>query len=135
MHHHRARPRWPPMSYGTTGRLTASVPPVEHPTLDDRLGRREGVGENDARHWIGRLARSLALEEEDAMGLPCFGPRICDEPFPKGFLLPRNTPKYNGSVKPKDWLVDYSTAVSIANDNKRVARKYVPLMLHGTTRT
>ena len=75
-------------------------PPVTHPTLGDRLGRREGVGENDARHRIDRLARSLALEEEDDVGPPCFGPRIRNEPFPKGFSLPRDMPKYNGSVKP-----------------------------------
>ena len=63
-------------------------PPDTHPTLGDRLGRREGVGENDARHRIDHLSRSLALEEEDALGPPCFGPRIRDEPFPKGFTLP-----------------------------------------------
>ena len=62
-------------------------------------------------------------------------PRIRDEPFPKGFSLPRDTPKYNGSVKPEDWLIDYSMAVSIANDNRRAAVKYVPLMLQGTART
>ena len=60
---------------------------------------------------------------------PASGPRIRDEPFPKGFTLPRDTPKYTGSVKPEDWLVDYSTAVNIANGNKRVAVKYVLLML------
>jgi hypothetical protein len=38
-------------------------------------------------------------------------------------------------MNPEDWLVDYSTAVSIANGNKRVAVKYVPLMLQGTART
>ena len=63
------------------------------------------------------------------MGPPCFGLRIWDEPFPKGFTLPRDTPKYTGSVKPEDWLIDYSTAVSIANGKNRVAVKYVPLML------
>ena len=31
--------------------------------------------------------------------------------------------------------MDYSTAVSIATGNKRVAVKYVPLMLQGTART
>ena len=112
-----------------------SPPLVEHPTLGDRLGRREGVGENDARHRIDRLHRSLALEGEDKLGPPCFGPRIRDEPFPRGFTLPRDTPKYTDSVKPEDWLVDYSTAVSIANDNKRVAVNYVPLMLQGMART
>ena len=35
----------------------------------------------------------------------------------------------------EDWLVDYSTVVNIANGNKRVAVKYVPLMLQGTART
>ena len=62
-------------------------------------------------------------------------PRIRNEPFPKGFSLPRDTPKYNGFVKPEDWLIDYSTAVRIANGNRRVAVKYVPLMLQGTART
>src|SRR3954464_5168203 len=112
-----------------------SPPPVEHPTLGGRLGRREGVGENDARLRIDRLHRSLVLEEEDELGPPCFGPRIRDEPFPKGFTLPRDTPKYTGSVKTEDWLVDYATVVDIASDNKRVAVKYVPLMLQGTART
>ena len=112
-----------------------SPPPVEHPTHGNRLGRREGVGENDARHRIDRLHRSLALEEKDELGPPCFGPRIRDEPFPKGFTLPRDTPKYTGTVKPEDWLIDYSTAVNIANGNKRVAVRYVPLMLQGSART
>ena len=35
-----------------------------------------------------------------------FGPRIHDEPFPKGFSLPRDTPKYNGSMKPEDSWID-----------------------------
>ena len=54
---------------------------------------------------------------------------------PKSGPLPRDTPKYTDSVKTEDWLVDYSTAVNIANGNKRVAVKYVPLMLQGTART
>ena len=55
-------------------------------------------------------------------------PASAMSPFPKG----SRSPEYTGSVKPEDWLVDYSTAVSIANGNKRVAVKYVPLMLQGT---
>ena len=108
------------------GERYPTPPPVAHPTLSGRLGRREGVGENDARHRIDRLARSLALEEQDDVGPPCFGPRIRDEPFPKGFSLPRDMPKHNGSVKLEDWLIDFSTAVRIANGNRRVAVKYAP---------
>ena len=84
------------------GERYPTPPPVTHPTLSGQLCRREGVGENDARHRIDRLARSLALEEEDELGPPCFGPCIRHEPFPKGFTLPRDTPKYTGSVEPED---------------------------------
>ena len=64
-----------------------------------------------------------------------FRPAHPREPFPKVYSLPQDRPKYNGSVKPEDWLVDYSTAAGIANDNKHVAMKYIPLMLQGTART
>ena len=65
----------------------------------------------------------------------CFGPRIQNKPFPYNFSLPRDTPKYSGTTKPDDWLADYSTAVNIAGGNKRVAVRYVPLMLQGSART
>ena len=40
------------------GERYPTPPPVTHPTLGGRLGHREGVDENDARHRIDRLARS-----------------------------------------------------------------------------
>ena len=42
---------------------------------------------------------------------------------------------YNGTAKPEDWLADYVMVVSIAVGNKRVAVRYVPLMLQGSART
>lgn len=89
----------------------AFVAPAARLTIIDRLGPREPYDENVARHCIEQLARSLAVEEEDAIGPACFGLRIRYEAFPRGFTLPRNTPKYNGSVKPEDWLADYATAI------------------------
>jgi hypothetical protein len=44
-------------------------------------------------------------------------------------------PKYTGAVKPEDWLSDYVTAVDIAGGNKRIAVRYVLLMLTGSART
>jgi hypothetical protein len=44
-------------------------------------------------------------------------------------------PKYTGAVKPEDWLSEYGIAVDIAGGNKRVAVRYVPLMLQGFART
>jgi hypothetical protein len=42
------------------------------------------------------------MEEEGLAGPICFGPRIQQEPFPRNFMLPRDTPKYNGTTKPED---------------------------------
>ncbi|KAI5022553.1 hypothetical protein ZWY2020_059283 [Hordeum vulgare] len=92
-------------------------------------------GDHDARRRLNTLARSSLLEEDGPIDLACFGPRIRGEPFPRGFTLPRDTPKYNGTAKPEDWLIDYTTAVGIARGNKRVAVRYVPLMLAGSART
>lgn len=74
------------------------------------------------------------MEDEGSAGPACFGPRIREEPFPKGFTLARDTPKYNGATKPEDWLTDYITAVGIAGGHKRVAVRYVPLMLLSSAR-
>src|ERR1041385_616360 len=98
------------------------------PDISTRLGPRQ-IGQNDARHRIELLEKKAQEDEEGEAGPSCFGHRIRTEKFPKGFTLPRDTPKYNGSVKPEDWLSDYLTAVRIAGGNRRVAVRYAPLML------
>ena len=75
------------------------------------------------------------MEESGAIGPACFGPRIRKEAFPKGFVLPRNTPKYNWTVKPEDWLTDYTTTIGITGANRCLAVRYAPLMLQGSART
>ena len=104
------------------------------PAMSLRLGPRV-IGEGDARHRIEQLQQDNQAEDDVPAGPICFGPRIRQEQFPKGFTLPRDTPKYNGSVKPEDWLVDYMTAVTIAGGSKRVAVRYAPLMLQGSARS
>jgi hypothetical protein len=75
------------------------------------------------------------VEEEIPAGPNCFGPRILAEPIIEGFVLPRDTPKYDGTTKPKDWLLDYTTTVGISRGNKRWAVRYSPLMLIGSACT
>src|ERR1041384_4744214 len=104
------------------------------PTISARLGTRQ-IGQNDARHCIELLEKEAQEDEEEEAGPPCFGHRIRTEKFPKGFTLPRDTPKYNGAVKPEDWLSDYLTAVQIAGGNRRVAVRYAPPTLQGSART
>ena len=108
----------------------ASVRPV----VSLRLGPR-AIGENDARHRIEQLQQDNQAEDDVPAGPACFGPRIRQEQFPKVFTLPRDTPKYNGSVKPEDWVVHYMTAVGIAGGSRRVAVRYAPLMLQGSARS
>jgi hypothetical protein len=100
-----------------------------------RIGERIDPPKDDARHRLKQLADSKFDEEESSAGLVYFGPRICNEPFPAKFALPRNIPKYTGMVKPEDWLSDYVIAVDIAGGNKRTAVLYAPLMLTGSART
>ena len=56
------------------------------------------------------------------------------EPPVPNFQLARKTKTYDGSTKPEDWLIDYGTAVKIAQGNLRWAVRYVPQMLEGPAR-
>ena len=79
--------------------------------VQDRLSPLGPEAGNDARYRIDTLEESRRVEEEDNGGHPCFGPRIAIEVFPKGFALPRDTPKYDGTSKPEDWLSDFGSSV------------------------
>ncbi|KAE8801384.1 Endoglucanase 3 [Hordeum vulgare] len=50
-------------------------------------------------------------------------------------MLPRDTPKYNGSAKSEDFIFNNTTVVGIAWGNKRMVVHYVPVMLLGSTWT
>ncbi|KAE8815070.1 Endoglucanase 3 [Hordeum vulgare] len=91
-----------------------------------QIGPRVPHSENDARRHLDILAQS-ALLEEDAPSV-----RRASTHFPRGFTFPLDTPKYNGTAKLEDWLIDYTIVVGIARGNKRVAVCYVPLMLAGS---
>ncbi|KAE8780475.1 DNA mismatch repair protein Mlh1 [Hordeum vulgare] len=91
--------------------------------------------ENDARLRLDQLAQSSLVEEEGPIGPMYFGPRIRKDSFPVNFTLPRDTPKYKGTSKLEDWLIDCNIAVGIAMGNKRVAVRYVPLLLTCSART
>nr|XP_051199093.1 uncharacterized protein LOC127312612 [Lolium perenne] len=108
-------PRWPPQP---APEASGARQPAH-----SRLGPR--VEPVDARNRLDRLMESRIAEEEGPAGPKCFGPRILGEPMVDGFQLPRDTPKYDGSAKPEDWLLDYSTAVGIAKGNKRWAGRYL----------
>ncbi|KAK1556108.1 hypothetical protein QYE76_037138, partial [Lolium multiflorum] len=135
-HHQRARARTGPPSRNRE----------QDPSLDAHTGRLQPAAlasrlpgwapaSSHRRPGPPRPAGQSRIAEEEPAGPKCFGPRILNEPMVDGFQLPRDTPKYDGTAKPEDWLLDYSTAVGIAKGNKRWAVRYSPLMLLGSART
>jgi hypothetical protein len=54
-------------------------------------------------------------DDEKEMGASCFTHRVRTTPVPKGFKLPHDQQKYDGSQEPQSWLSDYLQAVKIWN--------------------
>jgi hypothetical protein len=46
-------------------------------------------------------------DDEKEMGATCFTCRVRITPVPKGFKLPHDQQKYDGSQEPQSWLSDY----------------------------
>jgi hypothetical protein len=56
-------------------------------------------------------------------------------PVPKGFKLPHNQQKYDGSQEPQSWLSDYLQAVKILGGTKETAMQSLQLHLTGAARS
>jgi hypothetical protein len=92
------------------------------------------------RHGGTRRSRtpSKAYDYEDdekEMGAPCFTRRVCTTPVPKGFKLPHDQQKYDGSQEPQSWLSDYLQAVKILGGSKETTMQSLQLHLTGATRS
>jgi hypothetical protein len=71
---------------------------------------------------------------EKEMGASCFAHRVRTTPVPKGFKLPHDQEKYDGSQEPSSWLSDYLQAVRILGGSKETAMQSLQLHLTGATR-
>jgi hypothetical protein len=58
------------------------------------------------------------------MGAPCFTRRVCITPVPKGFKLPHDQQKYDGSQEPQSWLSDYLQAVKLLGGIRETAMQF-----------
>jgi hypothetical protein len=83
---------------------------------------------NKARHaW-----REENYEDDDKeMGALCFTRRVRRTRVPKGFKLPHDQHKYDGSQEPTLWLSDYLQAVQILGGTKGTAMQSLQLHLTG----
>jgi hypothetical protein len=69
------------------------------------------------------------------MGASCFTRRVCTTPVPKGFKLPHDQQKYDGSQEPQSWLSDYLQAVQILGGTKETAMQSLQLHLTDAARS
>jgi hypothetical protein len=69
------------------------------------------------------------------MGALCFIHRVRITPVPKGFELPHDQQKYDGSQEPQSWLSDYLQAVKILGGSKEIVMQSLQLHLTGATRS
>jgi hypothetical protein len=103
-----------------------------------------GSQEKDARNIIthARVNRSRYEwnegnneDEETEMGTSCFTRRVRKTQVPKGFKLPHDHQKYDGSQESESWLTDYLQTVKILEGSKVIAMQSLQLHLTGTARS
>jgi hypothetical protein len=69
------------------------------------------------------------------MGASFFSHRVRTTPVPKGFKLPHDQQKNDGSQEPQSWLSDYLQAVNILGGTKETAMQSLQLHLTGAARS
>jgi hypothetical protein len=86
-------------------------------------------------HWRTPTKAYDYKDDEKEMGASCFTRRIRTTPVPKGFKLPHDQQKYDGSQEPQSWLSDYLQAVRILGGSKETTMQSLQLHLTGATRS
>jgi hypothetical protein len=74
-------------------------------------------------------------DDEKEMGALCFTRRVRKTRVPKGFKLPHDQEKYDGSQEPTLWLSDYLQAVQILGGTRATAMQSLQLHLTGVARS
>jgi hypothetical protein len=74
-------------------------------------------------------------DNEKEMGALCFTRRVRKTRVPKGFKLPHDQEKYNGSQEPTLWLSDYLQVVQILEGTRATTMQSLQLHLTGVARS
>jgi hypothetical protein len=74
-------------------------------------------------------------DNEKEMGALCFTRRVHKMWVPKGFKLPHDQQKYDGSQEPTLWLSDYLQAIQILGGTRALAMQILQLHLTGAARS
>jgi hypothetical protein len=118
--------------------------PSQSQTSDSSGDEKRRARREDARNIIAQArvnnARYAWKEEnyednENEMGALCFTRRVRRTRVPKGFKLPHDQQKYDGSQEPRLWLSDYLQAVQILGGTRATAMQSLQLHLTGAARS
>jgi hypothetical protein len=118
--------------------------PSQNETSESSGDEKRQTRREDARNIIAQArvnkARHVWKEEnyEDdkkEMGALCFTRRVRRTRVPKGFKLPHDQQKYDGSQEPTLWLSDYLQAVQILGGTRATAMQSLQLHLTGAARS
>jgi hypothetical protein len=109
------------------------------PGKTDHEARREDAMNIIAQARVNKARYALDEEnyedEEKEMGSLCFTRRVRITRVPKGFKLPHDQQKYDGSQESKLWLSDYLQAVQILGGTRATTMQSLQLHLTGATRS
>jgi hypothetical protein len=118
--------------------------PSQNETSELSGNEKRQTRKEDARNIIAQArvnnARYAWKEEnyeddQKEMGALCFTRRVRRMRVPKGFKLPHDRQKYDGSQEPTLWLSDYLQAVQIFRGTRATAMQSLQLHLTGATRS
>jgi hypothetical protein len=106
---------------------------------EERRQRREDARNIIAQARVNKSCHAWREENyednEKDMGALCFTCRVHKTRVPKGFKLPHDQQKYDGSQEPTLWLSDYLQAVQILGGTKATAMQSLQLHLTSTSRS
>jgi hypothetical protein len=118
--------------------------PLQSQTSESSGDKKRRARREDARNIIAQArvnnARYAWKEEnyeddEKEMGVLCFTRRVRRTRVPKGFKLPHDQQKYDGSQAPRLWLSDYLQVVQILGGMRAMAMQSLQLHLTGAARS
>jgi hypothetical protein len=111
---------------------------------DSSGGERRQKRKEDARNIIAQVRINNSCyawreenyeDDEKEMGASCFTRRVRKTRVPKGFKLPHDQEKYDGSQEPTLWLSDYLQAVQILGGTRAMAMQSLQLHLTSAARS
>jgi hypothetical protein len=130
--------------YKDKGKESIKYQSSQSQTSDSSGDEKHRARRVDARNIIAQTrvnnARYTWKEEnyeddEKEMGALCFTRRVRRTRVPKGFKLPHDQQKYDGSQEPKLWLSDYLQAVQILRETRATAMQSLQLHLTGAAQS